>query len=258
MKRVILFRFHKSISICKNRLELLKKFNPAIQIFGLYGGREGDYRKFCKALKPYLKDNYCIKNKSNDWKWENGDLAVMLWYKKIGQYLNFDMLHIIEWDLLLLDSLDKIYRQIPKNGIGLTALTLLKNVEDKWDWTSKKPQKNEWDRLLNFVKVNFSYKQEPYASFGPGTCLPKKFLEKYANTQIPELCHDELRLPLFGQIFGFRLYNTGFYKEWFNKEEQEFFNCEPKPISISIVLRELKKASGRRVFHPYRKVLKIK
>jgi len=113
MDRVVLFRYHKKPLICRSRLRLIRKFNPRIKIFGLYGGKESQFPKYQKYLGSFFEHNYCIKGKSNNWKWKNSDLAIKLWYKSIGKKIEFDMLHVIEWDLLLFDSLDKIYKKIP-------------------------------------------------------------------------------------------------------------------------------------------------
>lgn len=254
MKRIILFRYHKKPLICRNRLLQLKKLNPTVKIFGLYGGEEINFPKYKKALEPFLEHNYCLKNKTKDWRWRNGDLGIRLWYKAVGNKINFEMLHFIEWDLLLVDSLDKIYKKIPKNCVGLTALTPLKNVESRWNWTSKEPMKSEWLKLLKYVKKRFKYSKQPYASLGPGSCLPKKFLDKYSSINVPELCHDELRLPLFGQIFDFKLIDTGFHKKWFDEEQNKKFTCGGGyKIILKTVKEELKKKNGARAFHPYRK-----
>ena len=107
MHRIILFRYHKNPFVCRDRLWQLKNFNPEIKIFGLYGGKEDEFPKFKKYLDPFFEHNYCIKNKSNHWKCKNSDLGIGLWYKNIGKKLEFDMLHVIEWDLLLFGSLNK-------------------------------------------------------------------------------------------------------------------------------------------------------
>jgi len=258
MKRIIVFRFHKDAEVCRNRIILIKKFNPSIKIYGLFGGKEEDYDGFKKILeKPYLESIYLIPVKDNSWKWKNGDLALVKWYNEIGKYIDFEMLHLIEWDLLIFGPLKKIYNKIPKGGIGLTGLTPLKKIEKDWDWISKEPGKTEWKNLLDYSKNKFGYKKDSFASLGPGTCMPKSFLKKYSKLKIPELVHDELRIPLFGQILGFKLYDTGFYKSWFNKEEHKIFNCLDKEINISKINRELIKKNGRRVFHPYRKKLNL-
>jgi hypothetical protein len=257
MQRVILFRFHANPIICKNRLILLKKFNPGVSIFGLFGGEEKKYPEFKNKLKPYLKNIYCVRGKTGFWKRLNGDLAVRLWYQVIGKTLSFDMLHVVEWDLLFFDSLNRIYSDIPEGCVGLAALTALKNVENKWALTSKEPYKSQWQTLLKFAQAKFSYRQEPFASQGPGPCLPRSFLEKYSNTEIPDLGNDELRLPLFSQIFGFKLYDTGLQKKWFDKEEEKFFNCDKVDIRISTIKKELSLLSGKRAFHPFRKLIAL-
>ncbi len=249
MDRIILFRYHKKPFVCRDRLRQLKNFNPEIKIFGLYGGKENEFTKFKKYLDSFFEHNYCIKNKSNHWKWKNGDLGIRLWYKNIGKKLKFDMLHVIEWDLLLFGSLNETYKKIPKNSIGLTALNPLKNVEQKWSWTAEEPSKSEWAKLLKYAKDRFKYNKQPYASLGPGPCLPKNFLDKFSSVHVPDLCNDELRFPLFGQIFGFKLIETGFYRNWSDPNIMKFFNCHGNEIPLNLIKKELKRKGGRKSFH---------
>ena len=256
MNRIVLFRYHKKPYVCRDRLWQLKNFNPGIKILGLYGGKESKFSKYKKYLSPYLEHNYCIKNKTNFWKWKNSDLGIRLWYENIGEKLDFDMLHVIEWDLLLFDSLNALYKKIPKNCIGLTALNPLKTVKVTWTWVYKEPYKTQWAKLLKYAKDYFRYNKQPYASLGPGPCLPKKFLDKFCFVNVPDLCNDELRLPLFGQIFGFKLIETGFYKRWSDQNIMKFFNCHGNEISLNRIRKELKRQGGRKSFHPYRKRLK--
>lgn len=257
MKRVVLFRFHKKPLVCKNRINILKKFNPHMKIFGLFGGEDKYFEKIRKILRNDLEHIYLIKGKSAEWKWMHSDLAVRMWFSDYGRKLDFDILHIIEWDLLVFDSLKKVYSHIPDNALGLTGLTKLKNVESKWNWTSKEPWRSRWLKMLEFVKEEYGYNLEPYASLGPGTALPRKFLEMYLKVTVPELCNDELRLPLFAQILGYKLYDTGFYNKWLDKEEQKYFNSLPVELKNSDIKSELARPGGRRVFHPYRKIFDI-
>jgi hypothetical protein len=267
MKRIILFRFHENPDVCENRLKLLKILNPEIGIFSYFEKNLG-YEKFKKKLDPYLEDVYLIENKSSIWFWKNGDLAMRLWYKNVGCNIDFDMLHLVEWDLLLLDRLESLYKN-PEDSISLSGLTLLSNIEDQWAWTcrekylniwsrllfwkSRNPDRKQWRKLLSIAKRKFGYCGIPYASLGPGTCVPKKFLEAYSKIDVPELAHDELRLPLFGQILGFKLYDTGFYGKWFDRKDEMLFNCDGNEISINAIKNEICNASGKRVFHPFRK-----
>lgn len=258
MKRAVIFRFYKEPSICKNRLELLKKFNPKICIFGIFSGSIKSYEKKFRYLETHFEDVFLIKGKHHYWKWINGDLTLREWYKKVGRKTDFDMFHIIDWDLLMFDSLDNIYRRIPKNCVGLTGLIPMKPVEKEWDWVSEGIGKKEWEKLIGYVKKRHGYISEPYGSLGPGACLPRKFLEKYSQTKVPELCHEEVRIPLFSQLLGFKLYDTGFYKKWFSEEERRYFNCRGREIKLAVIKKELAKKQGRRVFHPYYKTIRMK
>lgn len=251
MEKIILFRFHKFPLICLNRVKLLKKLNPKILIYGVYGGEEKDLPKFERYLGKYLENIFTIKNKSSLWKWKNFDLALRNWYVEVGKNINFDMAYVVEWDLIFCENLDKIYSQVKKNELGITALTKLNLVEDMWDWTSEEPYKSEWLSLLEFVKNKYNYNDNPNGSLGPGCCFPKIFLEKYSKAEVPELCHDELRVPLYAQIFNLKCKDTGFYRKWFDDKEKKYFNCVNQDIDIQLIRNEIKN-DGRKVFHPFK------
>jgi hypothetical protein len=232
---------------------LLRYFNPGIEIYGLFGGEEKEFGKIREKLGDKFGHIYPITGKNSKWKWKNSDLALQLWYAEIGHRLAFDMLHVIEWDLIILKPLSELYSHIPEDGIGLSGLTLLKKIEATWPWTSKEPYKTEWRDLLLFVKEKYKYDSEPYACIAGGACFPRKYLEQYSTMNIPELCNDELRMPLFAQILGFKLYDTGLYT-WYDKNEEQFFNVEIQDIKTASIMNEFEKISGRRVFHPYRMI----
>jgi len=255
MKRVILFRFHKAADVCEDRVKLLRQFNPAVEIYGLFGGKESEFNGVRETLRPCLENIYCIRGKSSYWKRVHGDLAMRLWYQDIGKTLAFDTLHCVEWDLLLIGSLEEIFGHIPEDGVGLTSLTPLRDVEKDWYWLSRWALRRQWRRLLGVAKARYGYQQEPFACEFPGACVPRGFLEEYSKAEIPEVCHDELRMPLFSQIFGFKLYNTGFRENRFNELEAKFFNCDNREVRLSTMAEELAKNAGKRAFHPVRKVL---
>lgn len=107
---------------------------------------------------------------------------------------------------------------------------------------------------MNPGKHSYGYSETPYGSLGPGFCFPKSFIDKFSKLRIPEYVHDELRLPLYGQILGFLFKDTGFYRKGFDKNEYNCFNCighNKHKILITTIINELNKPRGRRVFHPY-------
>ena len=38
MKKLVLFRYHNNFDICIENLKTIKKYNPSVQIAGMYGG----------------------------------------------------------------------------------------------------------------------------------------------------------------------------------------------------------------------------
>jgi hypothetical protein len=89
-----------------------------------------------------------------------------------------------------------------------------------------------------------------------GACFPKSFLARYAAIDPPDLCHDDLRLPLFAQILGYPVIDTGFRRRWDDQDEDRFFSLHAREIDLSTIGAELAKPDGRRVFHPVRAVFR--
>lgn len=256
MQRAILFRFHSQPRICRNRLELLRTFNPDVPMYGLYGGPEKNYATFEEQLSPHLRDIRQFPDRDANWKWKNGDLAVRLWYRSFGHTLAFDMLHLVEWDLLLLDSLDNLYGRIPVNGVGMTSVTRVEDIERQLLWVSQEPFRSQWKELLRIARDLHGYSGAPLAGQGPGLCLPRPFLDCFADVDVPDLVNDEVRIPLFARILGFELFDTGFSNGWFSADELQFFHCQLFPeVKPSTVYQQLADPAGRRAFHPFRRTL---
>lgn len=254
MRRIALFRFHENQAVCRSRLELLRRHNPGTPVYGLYGGDEALFPRVARSIGQELTHLYCLSGKTAGWKWLNGDLAVREWHRAVGKELEFDMLHVVEWDLLLLDSLERLYGGVPRGGVGVTALVPLRQIAERWGWTQEPRWVAQWEKLLSYSRVRYGYEAEPHASLGPGLSLPKEFLDLYADCDVPQLCHDEVRLPLFAQSLGFELYDTGFYRGWFDAQEESYFNCTNKEIEPGVIRAELADPAGRRAFHPFRQV----
>jgi hypothetical protein len=251
MKRAILFRYHNiDPDICVERLTHLKMFNPGVKIYGLYGGDENLFHKYEVLTKQWIEHNYCVRGKEKRWKWLSSDLGARYWFETMGKEEAFDVLHIVEWDLLLLDSLENLYKNVPEGGMALSGLNSVSNLYGQWMWVSIP----EWTLLLSHVRKNYSYNKKPYGSLGPGTTVPRLFLENYSRYDVPDWCIDEVRFPLFGQLIGCSLHDTGFYRKWFDEEEDVFFNCINKYIQKDTIEAELRKEDGRRAFHPFREL----
>lgn len=248
MERIALFRFHKRPDVCLDRVRMLHRLNPGLRIFGLC--EERVYRRAREMLGGELEDIHYTTGRTSHWKWMHGDLEVRQWFIDRGSRIDFDVLHVIEWDMLFFESLAKAYGMVPKGGMGLTGLVPLKSVESRWSWTSERPYRQRWLKLLSYARERYGYSGEPYACLGGSPCLPRRFLDEYSSIRVPELAHDELNYPLFAQIFGIRLYDDGFFT-WFDRDRYRFFNAKGIEVSERDIAVELGRRDGRRVFHPY-------
>jgi hypothetical protein len=223
-----------------------------VQVCGIFGGEQRYKRAaFRLGSRPFLRlDRFYWSGRSGHWNWKNGDLALAAWYREVGHRLDFDVVHDIQWDLLLLDSLERLYAAVPKDAVGLTAVTPISAIEHDWPWLQRPDDRRQWEELLAYVRERWEYTQIPHACWGPGPCFPRAFLEQYADADPPDLCHDELRLPLFAQILGFPIVDTGFRRGWRDGDEDRFFNLRGQEIERSSIVAELAKSDGRRAFHP--------
>lgn len=258
MERIILFRFHTSLDVCINRLQLLRRLNPRTRIIGLWGGERGGFPQAQTLLAPYLEYVWEIPVESPEWKWKNGDLSLLMWYRAEGKHLQFDMLHLVEWDLLILASLDKVYGDAGKHGVALTALTPLERIQHHWAWTALEPYATQWHQLRNHVQDMYGWSGPHLACQGPANALSKTFLDRYALEEVPDLVNEELRIPLYAQALGFEVTALPhIYREIKDPKEMKFFNCEKQRIKTRTIRQEMIKPWGRRVFHPYIKKIPL-
>lgn len=250
MKRILLFRYHHQFERNRELLRFQQFLNPGIKIYGLYGGPPENLEQANEILGDVLEHNYLLKHPNPDWNWKNSDMSFQVWYRDFGHQLDFDFVHVIEWDLLYFEPLEKLFAHVPENALGLTGLIPLKKIEKIWYWTRNPEKRREWVQLMEFFKKEFEYNQEPYAMLGPGTTLPKNFLESIRHIETPDLGNDELRIPLLAQSYRFPMHDTGFFRKWFSRREFRFFNSNAFVVKQKTMEKQLKLKKGRRVFHP--------
>ncbi|MGW3093116.1 hypothetical protein ACWDCC_06665 [Streptomyces sp. NPDC001102] len=254
IERAVVFRFHRDPLVARARVRLLRRLNPGVPVYGLFGGAGGVRgAAFRLAGGPLLGlDALYTSRHSGAWNWKNGDLVLLDWYRDVGRRLSFDVLHLVEWDLLLADSLERIYAGVPPDAVGLTAWTPQSDVGDDWRWLGGREEAGEWRRLLTRARTDFGYDGTPYACLGIGPCFPRAFLDDYAAADPPDLGNDELRYPLFAQLLGYSVVDTGFRRGWHSPGEDRYFNATGQNISPGVVAAELASPEGRRAFHPVR------
>jgi len=246
MESAILFRFHDNLNICKNRLKLLKKYNPNKKIYGL-GEKITNYKEL---FDSGLDDLYVITDKSSRWKWLNGDLAIRNWFINRGHKFSFDRLYVVEWDLIYLNNLNTIYEHIPKNGIGITGLQNINKTNKSWFngryneiQYIKKQCSKQYKKDINNIKIGIF----------PGLVLPRNFIQNYAEIDtILDIGNDEMRISIHGLYSDNPVYDTKLQNK--NITIDKYFNTK----NIEVKVNNIKNNKyNRNAFHPVRKQVEI-
>jgi hypothetical protein len=220
------------------------------------------------------------------WCWMfGGFLGVDSWYRSIGRKLDFDVVHLIEWDLLMEDSLVNLYGHIEPECIGVTAPTpidALSRAKGGWRewWLTDEEKSAELHLLLESIHANHGLTPVVHACFLPGASFPKAFLESVSRWSVPSYCNDEVLLGLYSQVAKIGLRDTGFLRNWkkFSRwslhlphalvsdpfagprtnpihrwfVDFQYFNCNGRDVSLVDIQKQLAQTQGRRVFHPVR------
>lgn len=244
MDRVVVFRFHRDPEVCRSRLDLLRRLNPEVPVYGL-GERIG--------LAEEFEDLHVIEDRDPDWQWRHGDLALARWFREVGRDLAFDRLHLVEWDLLLCAPLADLYGHVPAEGVGLSGIRpMAQALHQGWAWVTdgEYDHADDYRRVREHVRRELGHDREAPSCIFPGLCLPREFLAEYADLDPPELCNDEVRIPLYARALGYELYDTGFH--WWTDAGRRYFNGRGEEIDRDRIDSELADPRGRRAFHPVR------
>ena len=239
MKRAILYSFYKDFDVCKNHIEVLRAFNPGVEIYGIYGGPQLDSRDLRELKLDNLWMNPCADGYR---RWRHGDIFIAEWFRNIGHAFQFDMLHCFDWDVVLLAPVAEYFHHI-NDGIALSGVIPLSKIIDTWRWTSGGPGRAEWLSLHDHVKQIFNYTNTPLAGLGCGMSLSHDFLQRYSEIDPTELCCCETRLPLYAQCFGMPVHESGML-------HSKYFGFEDKKLKAGMILGAHKQ--GIKAFHPVR------
>lgn len=256
MELAILFWFYKEPEICINRLELIRKHNPNIKIYGLYGGDHAEEQNFKDKLSPYLNDFYISSERDPDWKWINGDLVLLEWYENRGKNLTWDSIAIIQWDMLVFDELYKQFPEIKKGEIFLSGLQELdEHTENDWDWTSPSgKERTNFENFLAYIRNKYGFTEKPLCCLFVLEVIPKAFFEKYSQVQNKLVGMLEYKIPTYAKIFNIPFYIKDKGVCWQGEPTLFPLNAIPQEIETEYITKELSKPNGWRIFHPYFKI----
>lgn len=256
MNIAILFWFYKEPEICENRLQILKKHNPGLKIYGLYGGEVNEAEKYKDHLGKYLNDFYVSSCEDSDWKWINGDLMILDWFEKRGINLEWDSVAVVQWDMLVFDSIQSQFSNIKKDEIYLSGKRELdEKIENTWNWTMPEgEERKKYLEFLEYIKSSYNYEGEKLCCLFIFQIMPRIFFEKYLTVKDREVGMLEYKIPMYAKIFGIPFYEKDLGVYWSDLEgklEEKPLNAWPVEIPKSFVESEINKENGFRIFHPF-------
>lgn len=258
VKLAVLFWFYREPDICENRLQLLKKHNSDLKIFGLYGGEISKTDEYKNKIGRYLDDFYVFTaSPDEDWKWINGDLMILDWYDKRGRNLDWDSIAVVQWDMLVFDSLSRQFADMKKDEIFLSGVRAIdEELENKWSWIKFGGEdRGNYLNFLDYVKEKYNYNSKPLASLFIFQIFPRTFLDKYLTIENKGVGMLEYKTPIYSQIFNIPFYEKDIGVKWYSNEPKPL-NAIPREISGIYIKEQLAKKDGWRMFHPYYKFWK--
>lgn len=266
MKQAILFNYFVDVEVCLNRLKMLRKFNPGMPIYGLYGGPPEKGESFASQIESKMDDSYIFSEDRTDvWRWANPDLLIAGWYRDRGKDLEWDTLVWVHWDQLILAPINEIFPNYRQGELLLTGVRPIKEVESWWHWVSKENIHYGYDhymKFFNFIKDHYNYKDEPLACQGLLTIFPREFLERYSYMPNIEYGNIEYKFPIYAQIFGTPFCQAHKIEAYWEKDPDEA-NATPRAkcmtaskqqVPLRTVLNFMKEKNSQRIFHPYRRI----
>jgi hypothetical protein len=254
----ILFWFYRDLPVCRNRVDILRRENPDVPIFGLYGGDLDDAPQYEDALRPFLDDFWAFdRPESSKWKWLNGDLMIAAWYETRGRDLDWDHVFVAQWDLLVLQSLEELLPPLEPDQVLLSSVLPVAAVEPAWVW-SRGGHEPEYRRFLDGITAQFG-PVEPLSCVFVIACLPRRLLEAYASLEPRDTGFVEYRLPTLAASIGLRFVDDDRFTAWRPADplqrtaprRQRFLNGSRHAVRLPAVLTELRRSDGARLFHPY-------
>lgn len=272
MKLAVLFWCYKEPALCRDRLELIRRHDPRVPIYVLYGGEPAAAEAFERALAGLADDFYPFDGPAPAglepregssfrsgafWKYTHGDLLIAAWYRDRGRALAFDTVVVVQWDMLVFGRIDQVFACLRPGEALFSGLRPVREVEHTWVWASpSRPEAwAEYQEFLRHVRAETGFEGEPLCCLTIVMALPRTFLEPFSRLARPELGFIEYRLPTWAAALGVPLCTEHPFRPWWGATEPyRLFSplrALPREIWAPTLALNLLRPGGARVFHPW-------
>ncbi len=253
----VLFIYHQEFEACQERIRLLRRLNPEVALYGLYGGALEDLPA-TEPVAALLDDHwsYPYPPPSKRWKWLNVDRLIATWYMLHGQNLaGWERVLIHPWDTLYLEPVTVYTDPLESERQVMIYPQLLNEAELKlinWVWLED-PQFAEFKQYLQDTYP------EPVRPVGIPmftVAFSRLLLDTiaYLLIKVPGMC--EYRFPTLAEQFGFEVLTPSHLPRVKLSHQPpgflwpEFANPVREEVSIETLVQAFQSGSPVRLFHP--------
>jgi hypothetical protein len=270
MTPAVLFWFYRDFEVCRERLRRLRGFDPGARVFALYGGPVGEAGAARAAVGEFVDDFYCYPfARSSGWKWRHGDQLIADWYAQRGRHLVWETVFIMQWDMLVMAPLGELFTGLKEGKVLLSGFRPLREVEAWWPWAGVRPcpgaeaavraVRDDMRAFRELLAGRFGYARELFACLFVVACLPRAFLERYVAAGHPLAGFLEYKLPTLARVFGVPVCMNHGFAPWWNDapgaagvaHRDRVLRAVREEVPLDVIQSELRRADGRRVFHPW-------
>ena len=259
MQLGILFWFYRDVALCRNRLRLLRRRNPGVPVYGLYGGPRQDAARFATVLGPLLDDFWAYPDeRDREYRWRHGDIMLGRWFTERGEGLAWDSFFLAQWDLVVVAPLATLLPPMDVDDMLISGVRPVHEVERWWQWTGGEARA-EYDAFLAHVAARFGPVADPLCCQFIGMVAPRSFMARYVGIDQPELGFLEYKIPVYAQVFGTTIVPDTCFRPWWPEEPatsgasrtETLVHAWATPVRLPVMLYESRRPGGRRIFHPY-------
>jgi len=265
MRLAILCSCYKDLALTSHRLKRLRKMNPGVPLFILYGGPLESAHLFRCGLAPFADDFYVF---SHDWapevKWRRFDLLISQWFLENGVKFDWDSIALVQWDCLVCQSVKKLFSTVKEEELLLPGLRLIPQNEASWRWShgDGTGMREEYLCFLEITEREYgNIENFLYSCILITACLPKSFLARYSMRQGRETGFLEYTIPTLAKLWGYHVRGEekpfrAVYKDpklAVVPAKQRALSPFSYDTSLLTILLNLMDAGGARIFHPCRR-----
>lgn len=237
----LLYIFYGAPDTCAHRLRIFRELNPFLKIYGICTAGVSQKSRF-QIVEDQCDHLWYLPDHDAKWCWYNLDKVACMWFEEVGRSLNFEKILVVDWDLLLLEPVDRWLDQVGENEVKIIDV-----------WENRNPDENFWtsSRFPEYAL----FKEKFSAQTPQGYRLLNAFLFAYACTKgalalftskvitLPGYC--EFRLPTVIASCGIQVSNFCRPDNW-----GKFATVTGLSIPKKLIKKELADPHGFRMFHP--------